>query len=103
MCAGYDAIKKKFDEINDKGFEAAQKESALADELQLAMEMHKRGIRFKMIDLKICRFRPSSSLLFFSMIPHNLCRFNSSACREGQQQKDISSRRRGHHYDILRF
>ncbi len=51
MCAGYDAIKKKFDEINDKGFEAAQKESALADELQLAMEMHKRGIRFKMIDL----------------------------------------------------
>ena len=52
MCAGYDAIKKKFDEINDKGFDAALKESALADELQLAMEMYKRGIKFKMIDLE---------------------------------------------------
>lgn len=51
MCAGYDAIKKKYDEINEKGFEAGQKETALADELQLAMEMYKRGIKFKMIDL----------------------------------------------------
>lgn len=51
MCAGYDAVKKKFDEINDKGFEAGQKETDLADELQLAMEMYKRGISFKMIDL----------------------------------------------------
>lgn len=51
MCAGYDAIKDKFDEINEKGFEAGIKETALADELQLAMEMYKRGIKFKMIDL----------------------------------------------------
>lgn len=51
MCAGYDSIKRKFDEINDKGFEAGIKESALASELQLAMEMYKRGIKFKMIDL----------------------------------------------------
>ncbi len=51
MCAGYDAIKRKFDEINDKGFDAGLKETALADELQLAMEMYKRGISFKMIDL----------------------------------------------------
>ncbi len=52
MCAGYDAIKRRFDEINDKGFDATDKESALADELQLAMEMYKRGISFKMIDLE---------------------------------------------------
>jgi len=51
MCKGYDAIKAKFDEINEKGFSAGQKETALADELQLAMEMYKRGIKFKMIDL----------------------------------------------------
>ncbi len=51
MCAGYDAIKAKFDEINEKGFEAGIKETSLADELQLAMEMYKRGIKFKMIDL----------------------------------------------------
>lgn len=52
MCAGYDAIKAKFDEINEKGFKATDKEAALADELQLAMEMYKRGISFKMIDLE---------------------------------------------------
>jgi len=52
MCSGYDAIKKRFEEINEKGYEAGQKETALADELQLAMEMYKRGISFKMIDLE---------------------------------------------------
>lgn len=52
MCAGYEAIKAKFDEISDKGFGAAQKEADLAEELQLAMEMTKRGITFKMIDLE---------------------------------------------------
>ncbi len=52
MCAGYDAIKKKYDEIVEKGFDAGQKETALADELQLAMEMCKRGFKFKMIDLE---------------------------------------------------
>jgi DNA polymerase-3 subunit alpha (Gram-positive type) len=51
MCAGYDAIKKKYDEIADKGFDATDKETALADELQIAMEMSKRGYKFKMIDL----------------------------------------------------
>ena len=51
MCAGYDAIKKKFDEISEKGFEAGIKESSLADELQIAMEMYSRGFKFKMIDL----------------------------------------------------
>ncbi len=51
MCAGYDAIKARFDEIGNKGFDAENKETSLKDELQLAMEMYKRGISFKMIDL----------------------------------------------------
>ena len=51
MCAGYDAIKAKYDEIQEKGYNAGQKETALADELQIAMEMYKRGFKFKMIDL----------------------------------------------------
>lgn len=51
MCAGYDAIRTKYDEINEKGFNAGIKETDLRDELQIAMEMYKRGIKFKMIDL----------------------------------------------------
>ena len=51
MCAGYEAIKKKFDAINEKGYDAGIKENDLKDELQMAMEMYKRGIKFKMIDL----------------------------------------------------
>ncbi len=52
MCAGYEAIKKKFDEIEEKGYGAKDKEASLKDELQLAMEMTKRGFSFKMIDLQ---------------------------------------------------
>lgn len=51
MCSGYDAVKAKYDEIRDKGFDASVKEAAIKDELQIAMEMYKRGIEFKMIDL----------------------------------------------------
>ena len=51
MCAGYDAIKAKYDEISGKGYDAGIKEVALKDELQIAMEMYKRGFKFKMIDL----------------------------------------------------
>lgn len=51
MCKGYDAIKKKYDEINDKGYDASQKEVELRDELAIAMEMYARGLKFKMIDL----------------------------------------------------
>ena len=51
MCSGYDAIKAKYDAITEKGYDAGIKEVALKDELQIAMEMYKRGIKFKMIDL----------------------------------------------------
>lgn len=51
MCKGYDAIKAKYDEIMEKGFDAGQKETDLAEELQLALEMTARGFKFKMIDL----------------------------------------------------
>ncbi len=52
MCAGYDAVKAKFDEISEKGMSAPQKEKDLAEELQMTMEMYKRGIVFKMIDIE---------------------------------------------------
>ena len=51
MCAGYDAIRAKFDAINEKGYDAGIKENDLKDELQMAMEMYKRGFKFKMINL----------------------------------------------------
>ena len=51
MCKGYDAIKKRYDEILEKGRDATQKEKDLTAELQIAMEMCKRGFNFKMIDL----------------------------------------------------
>ena len=51
MCSGYDAIKRRYDEIMEKGYDAGQKEVSLRDELQIAMEMCERGFKFKMIDL----------------------------------------------------
>ncbi len=51
MCKGYDAIKKKLDEINEKGYDAGNKEVELRDELAIALEMCARGFKFKMIDL----------------------------------------------------
>ena len=51
MCSGYDAIKKRLNEINDMGYDAGVKENALRDVLQVALEMYARGFKFKMIDL----------------------------------------------------
>ena len=51
MCKGYDAIKKKLEEINEKGYDAGNKEVELRDELAIALEMCARGFKFKMIDL----------------------------------------------------
>ena len=51
MCKDYKAIKKRYEEIIDKGYEATQKEVNLTNELQIAMEMYARGYKFKMIDL----------------------------------------------------
>ena len=51
MCKGYKEIKARYDEIIEKGYQATQKETNLLNELQIAMEMYKRGYKFKMIDL----------------------------------------------------
>ena len=51
MVEGADAIAYKIDEINAKGFDAAPKEKALVTVLELALEMTRRGMTFKLPDL----------------------------------------------------
>ncbi len=50
-CQGYDAINKKIDEIEAKGFQATTKEKAMISILEMAVEMTARGFSFKPIDL----------------------------------------------------
>ena len=52
MIKGYDAIKDKIIEINDKGFNATNKETATLEGLQLALEASARGFKFASIDLQ---------------------------------------------------
>jgi DNA polymerase III, alpha chain, Gram-positive type len=51
MIKGYDEIKKKILEIDGKGYEATNKEQAVADVLKIALEATARGISFAPIDL----------------------------------------------------
>ncbi|MCL2560227.1 MAG: PolC-type DNA polymerase III [Turicibacter sp.] len=51
MVDGADAIAYKIEEINAKGFDAAPKEKALVTVLELALEMTRRGMTFKLPDL----------------------------------------------------
>ncbi len=51
MILGYDAIKDKIFEINNKGMEATNKESSTSSELEIALEMCARGFKFGHIDL----------------------------------------------------
>ena len=51
MILGYDAIKDKIFEINNKGIEATNKEASTSSELEIALEMCARGFRFGNIDL----------------------------------------------------
>ena len=51
MMKGYDAIKKRVMEIMEKGFDASNKETALLEFLQVALEATARGIKFGKIDL----------------------------------------------------
>lgn len=51
MVAGADAIAYKIDEINAKGFDAMPKEKALVTVLELALEMTRREMTFKLPDL----------------------------------------------------
>ncbi|HHW69613.1 MAG TPA: PolC-type DNA polymerase III [Tenericutes bacterium] len=51
MIKGYDAIKEKVIEINNKGFDATNKETAILGVLSIALEATARGINFSNIDI----------------------------------------------------
>lgn len=51
LCQGYDAINKKIDEIESKGFNATPKEKSMLSQLEMSLEMTARGFTFKPIDL----------------------------------------------------
>ena len=55
MLQGYDGIKRRIAEIKEKGFDASAKETAVAETLQVALEMLARGFVFKNIDIKISK------------------------------------------------
>ncbi len=51
MISGYDAIKEKLLEINEKGFDATNKENGVAECLKLALEATARGVEIANVDL----------------------------------------------------
>ncbi len=51
MIKGYEAVKNRIIEINDKKFDATNKESSILECLKVALEALARGIKFKPIDL----------------------------------------------------
>ena len=51
MTSGANAIRKRINEINEKGLDASPKEKSLLTVLELALEMCERGFSFKKIDL----------------------------------------------------
>ena len=51
MILGYDAIKAKLEDIEEKGYEASNKENGQAESLKLALEATARGMKFLPIDL----------------------------------------------------
>lgn len=51
MTSGSNAIRKRINEINEKGLDASTKEKSLLTVLELALEMCERGFLFKKIDL----------------------------------------------------
>ena len=51
MIKGYDAIKQRIEEIDEKGRDASNKEIGSRESLQLCLEATARGINFKNIDL----------------------------------------------------
>ena len=51
MINGYDDIKAKLIEINEKGYDATNKEAGIAESLKLALEATARGIKIANVDL----------------------------------------------------
>ena len=51
MIEGYDAIKRRIIEIQNKGYEATNKENGMLESLKVALEATARGIKFLPVDL----------------------------------------------------
>ena len=51
MIKGYNAIKNRMIEINNKGYDASNKENSILETLKLALEATARGIKFGNLDL----------------------------------------------------
>ncbi len=51
MIKGYNSIRNKIIEINNKGYDATNKESSILDTLKIALEATARGIKFGKIDI----------------------------------------------------
>ena len=51
MIKGYDAVKRKLEDILAKGYEATNKENGQAESLKIALEATARGMKFLPIDL----------------------------------------------------
>jgi len=49
---GNEAIRSKIKEINEKGYDATEKEKSLITVLEVALEMTERGFHFKQVDLE---------------------------------------------------
>ena len=54
MIGGYDVIKQRIIEIQNKGYEATNKENGMLESLKVALEATARGIKFLPIDLYEC-------------------------------------------------
>lgn len=52
MIKGYDAIKEKLIELQNKGFDATNKESVILETLKIALEATARGIKFAPLSLE---------------------------------------------------
>lgn len=51
MIKGYDAIKQKIEDLENKGFEMTKKEEDVLESLKIALEATARGIKFSNLDL----------------------------------------------------
>ena len=51
MTKGYNAIRNKIVEINNKGYDATNKENSVLETLKIALEATARGIRFGKVDI----------------------------------------------------
>ena len=53
MIKGYDAIRQKLIDLQNKGYEATNKETNIIETLKIALEASARGIKFSNIDLNL--------------------------------------------------